>query len=54
MIRTFHMVRLEAAIDWLRCGWLPTPILDGTHHGQWSVAMEWVCACPPAFVRSQP
>jgi hypothetical protein len=48
--QTFHFVRHESALDWLRCGWIPRPkILNGTHHGTWSVAMEWICDCRPPF-----
>lgn len=42
----FHFVRLEQAPDWLKLGWIGRPILNGTHHGEWSVAMEWLCDCP--------
>lgn len=45
----FRFVRHEDAPDWLRCGWLARPILNGTHHGLWSVAVEWVCDCKPVF-----
>lgn len=48
-ISLFRFVRHEQAADYLRCGWLARPILDGTHHGFWSVAVEWLCDCKPVF-----
>lgn len=42
----FHFARIDTVPDWLRLGWIARPILDGTHHGQWSVAVEWLCKCP--------
>jgi len=50
--RTFHFVRHEHVPHWLQSGWIATPILEGTHHGQWSVCMEWLCDCP--MVRPRP
>lgn len=41
----FHLARIEHAPDWLRLGWIARSWLDGTHHGQWSVPMEWLCKC---------
>ena len=31
--------------DYLRCGWLALPTLEGTHHGMWSVHCVWLCQC---------
>jgi hypothetical protein len=47
----FHFARLEHAPDWLRLGWIARPILEGTHHARWSVAMEWLCNCPMVVPR---
>jgi hypothetical protein len=34
--------------DYLKLGWLPTPALEGTYHGQFSVLMKWICpTCRP-------
>lgn len=32
-------------MDYVKMGWLPLPSLDGTHHGDWSVHMAWICDC---------
>lgn len=45
MIRTFHFARLTEIGDWLALGWLPHDALQGTHHGNWSVLVEWICSC---------
>jgi hypothetical protein len=47
MITTvFKFIRLAQADDHCKLGWLPTPALQGTHHGDWSVLMEGhACAC---------
>ena len=48
MIGSIHrFVRFHQAEDYLRLGWLPLPSLRGTHHGDWSVHMAWLCDCPP-------
>lgn len=40
--------RLWTVEDHLRLGWVSTNALEGTHHGYWSVAMEWICpTCKP-------
>lgn len=46
---TFRYVVHERVPDFLRCGWLATPALEGTHHGFYSVLMVWLCSCrtPP-------
>ena len=44
--RIFHYVRLPNVPDWLRCGWIAYPSLEGTTHGQWSALCEWLCDCP--------
>lgn len=38
-------VRHEFVPDFLRCGWLALPTLEGTHHGFWSVHLVWLCTC---------
>jgi hypothetical protein len=45
--RVWHVlyVRIPQAIDYCRMGWNPTPALEDTNHGEWSVAMEWLCDC---------
>lgn len=45
----FRFVSHEQAADYLRCGWIARPILNGTHHGFWSVAVEWLCDCDPVY-----
>lgn len=38
--------RLDEVDDFLKCGWIPTPALNGTGHGYWSVVVEWKpCSC---------
>jgi hypothetical protein len=35
--------------DYLKLGWMPSDINGGlheTHHGQFSIIVEWLCACP--------
>lgn len=44
--RTLAFVRHADIEDRLRLGWVHVPGLEGTHHGQWSVTMEWLCQCP--------
>lgn len=41
----YRMVPLAEADDSVRLGWVPTPALNGTTHGQWSVLMLWICKC---------
>jgi len=31
--------------DFLRCGWLALPSLDGTSHGIYSTHCIWLCGC---------
>lgn len=45
----FHFVRHESATDWLRVGWVARRSLHGSHHGEWSVLMEWLCSCAPVM-----
>lgn len=49
MTPSFHRwVRLHAAEDYLRLGWVAQNTLDGTTHGLWSVHVVWICQdCPP-------
>lgn len=42
----YHQIRHHAAMDAILLGWVPTPALDGTTHGQYSVLMMWLCQCP--------
>lgn len=44
--RLFRFVRHEQAAAYERAGWLNTGPLPG-HHAEWSVGMEWLCACTP-------
>lgn len=44
-ISIFRFVRHEQAADYLKSGWVARPALNGTHHGEWSVLMEWLCDC---------
>lgn len=44
-----HYVRLPDVHDWLLCGWVASPALNGTHHGFWSALMIWPCDCDPVF-----
>jgi hypothetical protein len=48
-VTTLRYVRMPLADDAVRLGWLPLPGLIGTHHGSWSVLMEWLCECPAPF-----
>jgi hypothetical protein len=52
MIRTFRYIRHEHVPDWLRAGWIARPALNGTHHGDYSALLEWLCECPMAIPRS--
>jgi hypothetical protein len=31
---------------YLKQGWIYRPGLEGCHHGEWSVILEWLCECP--------
>ncbi len=42
---TFRYVTHALVPDHLRCGWLATPALEGTHHGFYSVLCVWLCGC---------
>ena len=44
--RVFRYAPHHAADDFLRLGWVPSDALAGTIHGEWSVLMFWLCACP--------
>jgi hypothetical protein len=49
MLKETHLryVRHRDVLDYARLGWLPDfDALDGTHHGQYSIIMEWRCQCP--------
>lgn len=51
-VSTFRYIPLALAGDACRLGWLPLPGLIGTHHGNWSVLMEWICpVCPAPYPR---
>lgn len=43
--RVFLYVRHADVPSYLLMGWLALPALEGTHHGQWSVLMQWLCDC---------
>lgn len=45
MTRTFCYAPIARIEDWLALGWLPHVALQGTHHGCWSVLIEWTCSC---------
>jgi hypothetical protein len=45
MTRTFHYARWPALEDWLRLGWLVVDDFRDIYHGQFSVLVEWKCAC---------
>lgn len=50
----YRMVPLHEAEDSVSLGWVPTPALDGTTHGQWSVLMFWItCGCAMRVPRRQ-
>ena len=31
--------------DYLRCGWMALPTLEGTGHGIYSAHCVWLCSC---------
>jgi hypothetical protein len=47
--KLFHFVRLPDVPDWLRCGWIAYPSLQGCGHGEWSALCEWLCECRAPF-----
>lgn len=49
MTRTFHYAPLHNINDWLSLGWLPHAAFASSHHGNYSVLVEWLCDCQ--FVR---
>jgi hypothetical protein len=52
---TWHrFVPHDRTIDYLRLGWCPSPALDDTPHGQYSVLMSWICQCQPVEPRHAP
>lgn len=40
-------VRHHDVLEHLRLGWVGTKALEGTHHGDWSRHMVWLCECQP-------
>ncbi len=46
-ISYFKYVPLGFVHVWLAAGWVVTPALYGTHHGQYSELMEWQQAGEP-------
>ena len=45
-ISYLRQVRIERALDYVLLGWIPSPALNGTGHGEWSVLLVWrPCAC---------
>jgi hypothetical protein len=53
-VSTFRYVVHDRVPDYLLCGWLAHPALEGSYHGQYSALLEWRCACPPAEPRKEP
>ena len=49
MIRHFRYISFAFMPLALKAGWLPTDALVGSHHGNYAVLCEWVCACPEAW-----
>ena len=44
--KIFLYVRINKAMDYVKCGWMPHESLLGTSHGEHSVLMEWIpCGC---------
>lgn len=52
--RTFAYVRRNQVEDYFRMGWIFIPALEDTHHGRWSVLMEWICDCPIPMQKRNP
>lgn len=46
--RLFRYIRRRRVPAFIASGWIAHPALNGTHHGDWSVLMEWLCDCAPA------
>ena len=46
MFRIFRYAPIDLALDYCRLGWVSSPALEGTYHGEFAVLMEWVCGCP--------
>jgi hypothetical protein len=43
---TFHRWVIHARVmDYLLCGWMALPSLEGTGHGIYSAHCVWLCAC---------
>lgn len=40
-----RFVTFDRAERYLQLGWLPSTALAGTHHGEWSCLMVWICQC---------
>lgn len=47
-----RFVRHQEVSAYLRMGWLALNSLDGTHHGEWSTHMVWLCHCEALEPRS--
>ena len=43
--RIFRYAPIELAEDYCRLGWVSSPALEGTYHGEFAVLMEWMCVC---------
>ena len=46
IFRIFRYAPTELALDYCLLGWVPSRALMGTHHGEYSVLVEWKCGCP--------
>lgn len=43
---TLHRFVIHASVpDYLLCGWLALPSLEGTGHGIYSTHCIWLCSC---------
>jgi hypothetical protein len=42
---TYRYVLHDRVPDYLRCGWMALPSLEGTHHGHYSTLCVWLCTC---------
>jgi hypothetical protein len=55
---TFHRWVIHARVqDYLLCGWMSLPSLEGTGHGIYSAHCVWLCGCrlvEPTYSLSSP
>jgi hypothetical protein len=51
--RTFRYCVFSRLDDALRMGWIIADSLQGSHHGDYAVLVEWLCPCAPPWFKGE-